>query len=503
MKVSYLLKALLLAAVFSMLLTGCSNKIDLKDTDKSPEGVALENYIPSDTVLSMTINLTDEGQKKDLEAITSKFPQEKASEIIEGIIEELEIEEDFWPAFGDSPRFLFAMSNAEDEESIDPDIYLAATLEDRKKFESLFEDYTQAELFNELTIDNEDDDFYLAFYKDTFILTNKKQLRHEALKRMHNNEESLLSNDLFKKSYEKLPSPNLASIYLNYENYFDFIAQIEDTQVYPVKLKEDFDLAIMMGLYAENEGFKMLSVPIYSGNFDIPFHEPYLINGIPGDDLIMYIETYGVKQAFEMVFENMYEFDEETSKELRKAELMIKKTIDLDLREDILSFMDKGVALAWQRNETMIPALSLYVDASSNPEGAQELIDLIDAAMLQSYDGMMVGVPEGIDVEKVIVKDKAVIGKSEIHRMSFDFSEMSEEQLLAAGLPSGIFTEPIEIYYGLTVNNYLILSTYSGLEDAYGDVMTVGDVNPVEDGRELLKDYPYNVTYMSIEEGFK
>ncbi|MFC1599850.1 DUF3352 domain-containing protein [Patescibacteria group bacterium] len=522
MKISNLLKALSLAAVLTVLLTGCTSKIELHENDQSPEGVALENYLPIDTVLAMTLNLTDEGQKKDMAAIAEKFPQETAGKVIEGIIEELQMEfdaletniqEDFAPAFGDSPRMMLAMSGTFDtpeEPQEDPDIYLASTLADRKKLEGIFDkwmendpNYTKDELFNELIIDNESDDFYLAFYKDTFILTNKKQIRHEALKRMHNNEESLLSNDMYKKAYEKMQSPNLGTFYLNYENYFDFIATLEDTNVYPMKLKEDFDLAIMMGVFAENEGIKMLVTPTYSGDFNIPFHEPYLANGIPGDNLIMYMETYGMKQAVEMAFEDIYEFDEDTSKELRKAELLIKKTIGLDLREDVLSFMDKGVAFVWQRNETMVPALSLYVDATSNPQGAQEFIDLIDAAMLQAYDGMMMDAPKGVDAEKVIVKDKAVIGKSEINRMSFNFSEMSEEELLAAGLPSGIFSEPIEFYYGLTINNYLILSTYSGLEDSYGDVMTVGDTNAVEDGRELLKDYPYNLSYVSFEEGFK
>ena len=141
MKVTNLLKALLLAALFSMLLTGCTNKIELHENDQSAQKVALENYLPKDTVLTMTLNLTDESQKQDFAKIASKFPQETAGKFLEGLLEELQMEfdkletnlqDDLWPAFGDSPRILLAMSNSEDE---DPDIYLAATLADRSKLE--------------------------------------------------------------------------------------------------------------------------------------------------------------------------------------------------------------------------------------------------------------------------------------------------------------------------------------------------------------------------------
>lgn len=519
MKVSKFLKALLLATLFGMLLTGCTSKVQLHDSDKSAEGVELENYLPKNAMLAVSINLQDEGQRNDLKAIVEKFPQEKANEIIEGILDEIQMEfddletnikEDLGPIFGDSPRIMLAMSGSfalETEEN--PDVYLLSTIADPGKLEALLDkwiendpNYTKDILFNEIVVDNEDDDFYLAIYKDSFILTNKKQLRHEALKRMKNNEESLLSHEMYKKVYEKTKKPNLGTFYLDYENYFDLIAQLQGEE-YPMQLKEDFDLAIMMGIYAMNEGVMMLGVPEYGEPLDIPFHEPYLYNGIPGDNLIAYFESYGVKQMVDMAFEDWYEFDEETSKEFRKAELLIKKTVDLDLREDVLSFMDKGVAFVWQRNQTMVPALSLYVDASSNPEGAQEVIDLIDAAMQQAYEDMLVHAPPSLDAEAIIKKEPATIGKSDLHKLSFDFSQMSDEDLLAAGLPSGIFTEPIEFYYGLTANDYFILSTYTGLDKNFGNVVNVSDVNEIQKGRTMLKDYPYNLSYMSVEEAFK
>lgn len=504
MKVSNLIKALLLAAIFSIFLTGCTSKLELHDSEKSQQGVELENYLPTDTVLSFSINMNDEGQKNDFNTLIANFPQENSTKFIEGLFEELEMEtEDLFPMFGDSARAIIAMSINSENQDDDPNIYLAATIEDQTKLETLLETWEKSEQFNEVIYDNDDEDFYIAIYKDTVLLTNKKQLRLESLRRMKNNEESLLSNEMFKKAYEKMQKPYIASFYINYENYFEFITTLEETEVYPVKLKENFDLAILMAIYAENDGFKLISLPAYSGEFNIEYHEPYLYNGIPGDNVIVYMESYGLKQAFEEVFEKMYEFDEDTSKELRKAELLIKKTVDLDLREDILSFMDKGFAFVLQQNNTMIPAISIYVDASSNPESAQKVIDLLDAAMQQAYDGMIAEASSNVDINRLLTKDVVEIGKSEIHKMSFDFSTMTEEELLAAGLPSGLFTEPIEIYYGLTVNNYLLISTYTGLDVDFGEVKTIGDNTEIIAAREMFKDYPYNLSYVSVDKAFE
>lgn len=519
MKISNLLKALLLAAIFSMLLTGCTSKITLHDSEKSQQEVELENYLPKDTVLTLSVNLNSQGQKEDFNALMAKFPQETTTKFVEGFVEELQLEfdaletnleEDILPAFGENTRIILGMAIDPENTDGDPNMYLAATLEDPTKLTELLEKwiendprYTKSEQFNEVIYDNENDDFYLAIYKDTFLLTNKKQLRLEGLRRMKNSEESLLSNEMFKKAYEKLQQPYIANLYLNYENYFDLIASLDDTQVYPLMMKEGFDLSIIMAIYAENDGFKMVVLPAYTGKFNIEYHEPYLYNGIPGDNLLVYMESYGLKQAMEEAFDKMYEFDEETTKELRKAELLIKKTVGLDLREDILSFMDKGFAFAIQQNASMIPAMSIYVDASSNPESAQKVIDLLDAALQQAYEGMLEEAPSDLDTGRFLSKDVVEIGKSEIHKMSFDFSTMTEEELLAAGLPSGIFTEPIEIYYGLTVNNYLLISTYSGLDEDFGEVKTVGDNAEILAGREMFKDHPYNLSYVSVSETFE
>ncbi|MFC1810507.1 DUF3352 domain-containing protein [Patescibacteria group bacterium] len=510
------------------ILTGCDDKTQLHESDLSQEGVALENYLPKDALFAITLNLNDEDQAEKLAKLGDKFPEETRKKIFEGILEELNkeleridatLDEDLLPILGENPRVLLGMgSNFPDlEENPDemPEMYVALTVDDPQAMIELNDKYlpidpelSKGSEFGEVTYDFEksaEDSMYVAHYKDTIFMSNKKNIRHEALKRIKNNEESLLNHKLYKELYEKVMKPNFATFYINYEHYFDLIAQLEGED-YPMKFKEGFHMAIFMGLQADDDGVRMISMPAFENApfdmADFPMHEPYLHNGTPGKNLIMYAEIYNLKKSLEIGMD-FYEWDEDTSKELRKAELLVKKTIGIDWKEDILSWMDKGFAMVLQRNDSMIPAISFYVDASSNPEGAGEVIDLLDAALEEAYNGLLASAEPGIDVATIVRKEVVQVGKSELNKFSFDVSGMSDEELLAAGMPSGIFTEPIELYYGLTVNDYFIFSTYSGLDKDFDNFVSVGSLIEVQEGREYVKDYPYNLSYISVEEAFK
>ncbi len=528
MRIKFFLKSLFIVGLLVALvitLAGC-NKYELDDSKLSSQGVALENYIPKDAMIMMTLNKKNELQKQKLEKLGSYFPEETVSRIYDGILEEAQMEldkigikyeEDIKPIFGENYRVLMAMGgnpeNLKEDEM--PEIYIAAIVNDTEKMQSLIDKLAEGEAekgeqFGATTLDNKNEDSYLALYKDTIILTNKQNLRHGALKRMNNNEESILSNELYKEAIKDLPQQNFADFYINYENYFELINQLQKED-YPLKLNQELKMSVAIALYAEDEGVRMLTNTANKGklNFrDFTFHEPYLFRGIPGEKLIMYSEIYDLKKIIEKSLE-IYEWDEETSKEMRKAELLIKKTIELDLKEDVLTWMDKGFAMVVQRNESMIPAISFYVDATSNPQGAQKVLDIIDTALQQAYDAMLANAGPGVNVAKIltdVVKKEVVeVGSSEMNRFSLDFSDMTEQELLAAGLPSGIFTEPVELYYGLTNNDYFVVSTYSGLDEVFAqdEFVSVASSMEVEQGGEFIKDYPYNLSYISVEEAFK
>lgn len=520
-------KALIIASLFvvsTLMLTGCwgPSKAALNDTEKSAEGIALEDYLPKDTLVMVSVSTQDKEQKEAFDKLFSYFPQEDLDKLWENMIEELTLEleetgmtyeEDIAPIFSDNFRFTFGMAG--DMTQDDPDMYIALTLADKEKAKSLIEkmleedeegNLSQNAIMGAMTVDNEDKDMYLALYKDTLLITNIKENREAAIKRVIKNEESILSNDLFKNSYKGLPKPNLGIMFINLKELFAKLSQAELDE--DEKLSMEFIESLYgeaFALTAKEDGLMMVVQVAFDENNDFfnlknyPYLEPYMYKNIPGEKLIMYMESYGMKEAFDIQMKALMA-DEESQKGLRQFKAILKSALDLSLDDDILSWMDKGFAFVMQHNQNIIPAISIYIDASSNPDDAQKVLDLIDAGMQQAVESAFMDAPEDLDVASILKKDTVTLGKSEINRVSFDITGLSEEQLLEAGLPSGVFPEPVEMYYGMTDEDYFLFSTYTGLDKDYEKTTSVAENNFVKESRNYIKDYPYQLTYISVEE---
>ena len=517
------IKSLMLAslfAVFVFALTGCGGpaKVALTDSEKSPEGVSIEDYLPQDTLMMISISTQDKDQREAFQTIINYFPEEDMQNAWKSMVKEfgpklektgISYENDIAPIFGNSYRFTFGMTG--DIKKDDPDMYIALTLADSEKAKSLLEkliekdnDLTSEELFGAMTLDNKSEDMYLALYKDTILITNVAENRESALKRMVKNEESILSNEDFKKSYNKLPKPNLGIAFINIKELFSKFGESDKDNM----ANSPFADALhgeAFAFTAEEDGIRVIVQVIFnkdSKEFNLnnyPYEEPYMYKNIPGGKLIMYSESYGMKDAFDIQMQALGG-DKESQKEFSEFKRIIKSTVKLDFDEDILSWMDKGFALVLQHNKSIVPAISLYVDASSNTKSAQKVLDLIDAGVSQAVESMLANAPENIDAENVVRKDKVTLGKSEINRVALDFTSLSDEELLDAGLPSGIFVEPIEFYYGLTDENYFLISTYTGLDKDYDNTITVAENEKVKEAQTYLDGYKYQLSYISVDE---
>lgn len=509
-----------LFAVFAFALTGCGGpaKVELSDAEKSPEGVALEDYLPQDTLMMMTVTTQDESQRESFNTLMSYFPQEDMDALWESFMLEmaleleesgLDYEEDIAPIFSDSYRFTFGMAGELEQD--EPDMYIAFTVADTEKAKALIEkaieeddDAVSGTVLGAMTVDNESDDMYLALYKDTLLITNIAKNRDAAIKRVVKNEASILSNELFMKSYEDLPKPNLGIAYINVNDLFtkleatgeeevpsgDFVEALYGEAFAFTATEDGISMIVQVAFDETSEGFNFA---------DYPYEEPYMYKNIPGEKLMIYSEAYGMKSAFDIQMQTLTT-DPDSMEEFEEFKMIFKESLGLDFDDDILSWMDKGFALVVQQNKSIIPAISFYVDASSEPEKAQEVLDLIDAAMQQGVDAMLADAPEELDAANILIKDTVILGNSEVNRVAFDVTGLSDEQLLEAGLPSGVFVEPFEIYYGLTDENYFLLSTYSGLDEDYETTMTVAENPMVQDAQKYLEGYPYGLSYISVQE---
>ncbi|MBU1446325.1 DUF3352 domain-containing protein [Patescibacteria group bacterium] len=503
-------------------LTGCGSpdKAEVAASSKSKTGIALEDFLPQDTLMFFSINTQDKTQRENFLRLLSYFPQEDITKLMEEGFSEmnkelaqtgLSYEEDFKPIISDN--FMAIMGLAGDLNQDEPDIYVAFTIADIEKANALLELMSEDEgmeignLWGYKTLDDTAEDMYVVLYEDTILVTNIKENREEAVKRVKDNKESLLSNENYKNTLASIETPNLGIGYINVESLF---ANIQDSE--SALLGSDLVTALLSETFvfiAQKEGIQMnvhVGFDEDSKTFnlaDLPYENPYMYKELPGDKLLMYAEAYNLQQLVKLELDML--LATETDKEdWEDTQDMFKKTVGLDLEQDILSWMDNGYAFSMQRNGSVMPGISIYIDAKSNPDGAQKLVDLIDAGLLQGIEMMkMNATNEDVNFDEILKHEIVQLGENPgntLTRVSLDFTGLTEAQLADANLPAGVFTEPFELYYGITANNYFVISTYAGLDKAWDNELTVAENEMIKDAQTHLKNYPYQLSYFSIDE---
>jgi hypothetical protein len=183
-------------------------------------------------------------------------------------------------------------------------------------------------------------------------------------------------------------------------------------------------------------------------SFDqIPHAAPYLFEEVPSADLLGYFESFGLKQALQEA-EKLGSGDTLTA--LRDN---ARSYLGMDFDEDILSFLDKGYALALHANgEGLFPGITVYVDVSSNPEKAKELMDKMDgqlSGLIAVFEASLPG---------AFVKDTVDINGETLTRIRIDLSAIPRGE--DSPLPAAITDSPIALIYGIE-GERLILSTAS------------------------------------------
>lgn len=528
---SYLkrLIAVSLFVVLTFTLTGCGDpeKAEISENSKSKTGIALEDFLPQDTLMFFSINTQDQGQRENFFKLLSYFPQEDLEKLMEEGIKNmnkeladagLSYEENFEPIVSDN--FMALIGLAGDLAQDEPDIYAAFTIADIEKANAIIDIMAEdsemelGDLWGYKTINNEEEDMFVVLYEDTILVTNIKENRDEAVKRVKDNNESLLSNENYKKTLKSIETPNMGIGYINVQQLFANIKTLadKDSEKEEISFESDFVNALIAETFvfiAEEDGLQMSVHVAFDENAksfnlaDFPYENPYMYKELPGDKLMMYAEAYSLKKMVELQLEMLLvtETDKEDWEDMKK---MFKATVGLDLEQDILSWMDRGYAFEMQRNQNDILGISLYIDAKSNPEGAGKLITLIDTAMLQGLEMLKTNATnKALDFDEILKHEVVQLGENPnntLTRVSLDFTSLTEAQLEDLNVPTNAFPEPFSFYYGVTANDYFVLSTYSKLDEAWGNEVTVAENEIIKEAQTHLKNHPYQLSYFSIEE---
>lgn len=496
----YLLAGLFLSV---LALTSCGGGVDFS-SQSSESGLLPENFVPYDVGMIVSYSLRNADQYSAVQAIEEKLGDSGRlsrtfSDQFDASLKEvgLDFERDLQPAFGDQFRFLYAarMIGSDTEETV-PDTFVVVTLEDPSRLESAFQVLVDADSLDEKTVDgaqvyvNNDQSFYATIHDDLLLVANTA----DNLVDMNIEEKSvsLWNSDDYQKALEEVGDDHVLYAMLFPAHYLGDVStllktfsmsdipSIIDHQTVVARAEDD---GIRFEAYvAANKG-KAKTVDVSLDQ--IPHKEPYLMKEVPADHLLGYFESYGLKQSLEVA--SALDGDEDSMKSISDT---VRSYLGMDFEEDILSFLDKGYAVAFHANgEGLFPGVSIFVDASSNTDGAQQLLDKVDgqiSGLLAVFEQSLPG---------AFAKDTIEVGDDTLNRVKVDLSAVprSENSPLPASLTEG----PIQFVYGM-LGDRLLISTASVWEEDSSDMISDSELYTSLDSR--LEDVDQGLILVDAQE---
>ena len=444
--------------VATMALSACGEKSD-QSAHFSDSGLIPEAYIPGDVGVISSYSSRDDGQYSAIQAVERDLGDadrvsETASDTLDGQFGTvgLDYERDLKPAFGDQFRMIYALRP--DGET--GDTFTVVTLQDADQMKNVLDTLVEAEHLSIKKLSKVDAytdseaSMYLTIYEDLLFMTNTP----ENLVGMVDQDEdgSLWGKDEYRDSLDDLgsnyvfygilfPSLYVGDVSLPGGFSVSDIPSVIDRQIFVVRAEDGgfrFDAWVNANEgEAEDNGVSFAAVPKA---------EPYLFEEVPAAGMMGYFESYGLQQTFAQA--DALGDDTSTLDGLRE---LVRAYFGMDFDEDILTFLDKGYAVALHQNgEAAIPGITIYVDISSDAESAEEFVNKLDgqiSGLLLVFEAALPG---------AVMKDTVLWGDETFSRLQIDLSTWPQtgESTLPSALTSGV----IQLVYGVEEDR-LVLST--------------------------------------------
>ncbi len=449
----------------SLLLSACGEAKEF-GVHSSGEGFVPEAFMPSDVgvmysyslqndeqfaaVATMEAGLGDEGR-------VSRTVSESLDTQFEGL--DLDYDDDLLPAFGEQFRLVFGSRPGGDEY----EVFSVVTLADADAMTAVLDKLVEAEELefkNLSSLDayvDEDGGFYATVYEDLLFLTNEP----ENLVGMTEQDEdtSLWAADEYQEALEEIGS--------------DYVLY---AMIFPGVFGEDIELPAGLGIgslpavterqalvvRADEKGlaFDVLvkadkdAAEEAGLSFDsIPRAEPYLFEEIPSDGLMGYLESYGLQQTFE--YKNAVAGESATYESLSD---FFRAYFAMDFEEEILSFLDKGYAIALHQNGLgVMPGVTIYADVSSDEEAAGDFLDQLDQQVSGLTMVLDAALPGAVNKTLVEIMDE------EFDALRIDLTELDREG--DSPLPALVTSSEISLAYGILDDRLLVTTALVWEED--------------------------------------
>ncbi|MFA4815424.1 MAG: DUF3352 domain-containing protein [Candidatus Gracilibacteria bacterium] len=477
---------LFLAFLSLILLFGACGTAAEQEVNFSDSGLIPEAYLPDDLGMVVSYSTRDDEQFAAVQALEEALGDEDrvsrtASETLDSKLGNvgLDFERDLKPAFGEQFHMVYGLRSTE----TDPENFAVITLEDPDKMKEVLKTLVIAEQLSYKKLSEvdvytkEDSQVYLAIYEDMlFIASNGENL---VAMTEQKEEESLWASDKYQDTLKEVggayvlygviyPALYSGDISLLAGLSVSDVSSVMDEQVVVVSA-EDKGLRFDAWANANKDQAKEAGV-----SFDIvPKSEPYLFEEIPAEGLMAYVESYGFAQTFTQEGA----LGEDTTS-LEQMQTFTRNYLGMDF-EDLMSFMDKGYVVAIHQNgSSIIPGITIYVDASSNPEQAEAFVNKLDGQL----SGLLL-VAEQV-LPGAITKDTTTWGEDTFSRIKFDLSALPQSE--ETPLPSSLTASSIELVYGFQ-NDRVIISTATSWDSEGGTV----------DKSALYKDLSSQITEQS------
>lgn len=202
---------------------------------------------------------------------------------------------------------------------------------------------------------------------------------------------------------------------------------------------------------AEETGLSLNSLTIGGG---IGSAKAYLYEKLPAENFLLFSESHSLDKIIL----------EQITPELKSNFASdVKKYTGLDFEKDLMPFLDKGFAFEIHDAGSLVPALSLFVDASSAPEKAQAVVKMLDETVprLAATINAAVVSPEGKSVIETGKFNWGTLGA--VIKIYLDRVPQDKFNIPALKY----FSQPVEISYGIAPENLFFISLLPDFEKTF------------------------------------
>ncbi len=467
--------------LFAILAGGCQQTdAGLTSALMTPGGVRAEAFLPQDSFMIFELGPADQVQQTAFSSLLQHFPtddqQNFQKNVIGGFDKDLttyglSYEQDILPAVGNNLRMMAAFEGSPSSQD-KPNVYAFVPLEDPSKADLIFQKLVQGKFFTQensgggtiyskvLKDPNDASEEYMSRVNDLLVVTNDLESLKSALDRQKGSQASLLQDSVYQKALRQL-KPSVAFAYINLQGIFNVIRQdptarkqYEEifTQM-PQQNSLDALQGEMFSAQAEAKGLRLYGA-VYGDdekmknldqNFlNLPNHEPYLYQKIPGDSVDVYVEGYNLEKVLQYdlsLWSGLGGFAEGFSA-VKNAFLQI----GLDFDKDFMPMFEQGVAFDIRNNGSVLPSVGLFADVSQHTTEAGKVmgkLQMIVDVILKDIE------PNFADSPGLFTNEESDVngGKAYVVRLHLDKLNPQNSNYAAMQL---FLNKPIELWYGVS-----------------------------------------------------